>query len=66
MKAVVCESFGSPEVMRIADVPAPAAGAGQVLIDVKAASVNRPDVMQRLGHYPPPPGESEILGLELA
>jgi putative PIG3 family NAD(P)H quinone oxidoreductase len=66
MKAVVMDSFGSAEVMRIAEVAAPVPGPGQVLIEVAATSVNRPDIIQRQGHYPPPPGESEILGLECA
>jgi NADPH2:quinone reductase len=52
--------------MRFGDTPAPQAGDGQVLIRVAATSVNRPDVLQRQGHYPPPPGESPILGLEAA
>ena len=52
--------------MRIGEAPPPRAAAGQVLIDVAATSVNRPDVLQRQGRYPPPPGESEILGLEAA
>jgi len=47
-------------------LPRPAPGAGQVLIRVKAAGVNRPDIVQRLGHYPPPPGAPETLGLEVA
>jgi putative PIG3 family NAD(P)H quinone oxidoreductase len=60
------DSFGAAEVMRVDDIAAPVPGDGQLLIEVAAASVNRPDVVQRQGHYPPPPGESEILGLECA
>lgn len=60
------DSFGAAEVMRVDDIAAPVPRKGQVLIEVAATSVNRPDIVQRQGHYPPPPGESEILGLECA
>ena len=66
MKAVVLEGFGGPEVLKIGEVAAPTPGSGQVLIRVAATSVNRADLMQRQGRYPPPPGESDILGLEVA
>ena len=66
MKAIVLDGFGGPEVLKLGDVEAPVAGAGRVLVAVHATSVNRPDVVQRQGHYPPPPGESPILGLEAA
>ena len=66
MKAVLLDGFGGPEVLRIDDAEVPSPAAGQVLIKVVATSVNRPDIIQREGHYPPPPGESEILGLEVA
>ena len=66
MKAVLLDGTGGPEVMRLGDVERPAVRPGQVLIEVAATSVNRPDVIQRQGNYPPPPGESEILGLEVA
>jgi putative PIG3 family NAD(P)H quinone oxidoreductase len=66
MKAVVLDGFGGPEVLKIGDVAPPTPPAGQVLIRVAATSVNRPDLMQRQGRYPPPPGESAILGLEIA
>ena len=66
MKAIVNDSFGGPEVMRVASVPEPTPGPGQVLVKVVATSVNRPDVVQRQGNYPPPPGDSNILGLEIA
>jgi putative PIG3 family NAD(P)H quinone oxidoreductase len=66
MKAVVLEGFGGPEVLKLGEVAPPTPGAGQVLIRVAATSVNRPDLVQRQGGYPPPPGESEILGLEIA
>lgn len=58
--------FGGPEVLALGEADAPAARADQVLIRVVATSVNRPDAVQRQGHYPPPPGESPILGLEAA
>jgi len=66
---VICveiSSPGPPEVLRPIDRPDPSPGAGEVLIRVAAAGVNRPDVMQRQGHYPPPPGASDIPGLEVA
>lgn len=66
MRHVALESHGKPEVMRIAEGPAPSAGPGEVLIKVAAAGVNRPDVAQRQGMYPPPPDASPILGLEVA
>jgi putative PIG3 family NAD(P)H quinone oxidoreductase len=66
MKAVLLDEFGGPERLRLGDVPSPAPADGQVRIRVAATSVNRPDIVQREGHYPPPKGESEILGLEVA
>ncbi|HLK71921.1 MAG TPA: alcohol dehydrogenase catalytic domain-containing protein, partial [Steroidobacteraceae bacterium] len=57
---------GSAASLHIAQTASPAAAAGEVLIEVHCAGVNRPDVMQRQGHYPPPPGASAILGLEVA
>ena len=57
---------GSAEALKIAERPDPVAGPGQVLIRVRAAGVNRPDLLQRNGVYPPPPGASDILGLEVA
>ncbi|WP_104087246.1 NAD(P)H-quinone oxidoreductase [Arthrobacter sp. GMC3] len=66
MKAIVAPQAGGPEVLTLADVPAPVPGAGEVLIDVVAAGINRADVQQRRGFYPPPPGASEILGLEVS
>jgi putative PIG3 family NAD(P)H quinone oxidoreductase len=64
MKAVVFEQSGGPEVLRLADVPAPTPGEGEILIDVRATALNRADLLQRRGLYPPPAGASEILGLE--
>jgi NADPH:quinone reductase len=66
MKALLLDGFGGPEVLKLERTEAPTAGPGRVLIRVAATSVNRPDVVQRQGHYPPPPGESPILGLEAA
>ncbi len=66
MRAVKIETAGGPEVLRIADMPVPRPASGEVLIAVEAAGVNRPDVFQRQGLYPPPPGASEIPGLEVA
>jgi putative PIG3 family NAD(P)H quinone oxidoreductase len=66
MRAVVMDSFGAADVMRLDEVASPAPTEHQVLIEVAATSVNRPDVIQRQGRYPPPPGESQILGLECA
>ena len=66
MKAITLRDFGGPEMMQYSDVATPTPGPGQLLIRVHATSVNRPDVIQRQGNYPPPPGDSEILGLECA
>ena len=66
MRAVVMNGTGGPEVLALGEAPRPAPGADQVLIRVIATSVNRADTQQRMGNYPPPPGESEILGLEAA
>jgi NADPH2:quinone reductase len=66
MKAVEITSYGAPEVLRLGERPDPAAGTGEVLIRVRASGVNRPDVLQRMGHYPVPPGASDIPGLEVA
>jgi len=66
MKAITLSGFGGPEMMQYSDIETPTPGAGQILIRVHATSVNRPDVIQRQGNYPPPPGDSEVLGLEVA
>ncbi|MBC7945536.1 MAG: NAD(P)H-quinone oxidoreductase [Burkholderiales bacterium] len=66
MRAIAITSFGGPEVLRVAELPLPQPGRGEVLIKVGAAGINRPDVLQRSGRYPPPPGASEIPGLEVA
>jgi putative PIG3 family NAD(P)H quinone oxidoreductase len=64
VKAAVARVPGGPEVLEYVDVPDVEAGPGEILIDVAATAVNRPDLLQRQGLYPPPPGASEILGLE--
>jgi NADPH:quinone reductase len=66
MNAIEITSYGAPEVLRLTERPAPVAGAGEVLIRVAAAGVNRPDVLQRKGLYPVPPGASDLPGLEVA
>ncbi len=67
MKAVIITRPGGPEVLQIVERPKPVCGAGDILIKVAAAGVNRPDVSQRKGNYPPPPGASQdIPGLEIA
>ena len=66
MKAIEITSYGAPEVLCPAERPDPVAGAGEALIRVTASGVNRPDVLQRKGHYPVPPGASDIPGLEVA
>ncbi len=66
MRVIEITSFGGPDVLRLAQRPAPVAGSGEVLIRVAASGVNRPDVLQRTGNYPVPPGASDIPGLEVA
>lgn len=64
MRAITIASPGGPDVLRIASVPDPIPAADEVLIDVTASGVNRADLLQRQGHYPPPPGAPPYLGLE--
>jgi NADPH:quinone reductase len=66
MTAIEITAPGAPDVLKPCKRPVPVAGAGEVLIKVAAAGVNRPDVIQRMGLYPPPPGASDIPGLEIA
>jgi len=66
MRAIEISSYGTPDVLRLVERPDPVAGAGEVLIRVAASGVNRPDVLQRKGHYPVPPGASDLPGLEVA
>jgi NADPH2:quinone reductase len=66
MKAIEITRPGGPETLRLTERPAPVPGAGEVLIRVEAAGINRPDVLQRKGGYAPPPGASDLPGLEIA
>src|SRR5262245_33855608 len=66
MTAIEITTPGGPEVLNPARVPTPRPGSGQILVKVAAAGVNRPDLMQRAGSYPPPPGHSALPGLEIA
>jgi putative PIG3 family NAD(P)H quinone oxidoreductase len=64
MRAIVMDGTGGPEVLRLAELPRPGLRPGEVLLRLAASGINRADLSQRAGSYPPPPGESEILGLE--
>ncbi|MBA2699685.1 MAG: NAD(P)H-quinone oxidoreductase [Nocardioidaceae bacterium] len=64
MRGVVCREDGGPEVLEVREFPDPVAEPGQVVVAVAASAVNRADLQQRQGFYPPPPGETDILGLE--
>jgi len=66
MRAVIAPDPGGPEALRLVDRPDPEPGPGEVAVAVHATAVNRADIMQRRGHYSPPPGASDVLGLELA
>jgi NADPH2:quinone reductase len=66
MRAVVAREPGGPDVLTMVERPVPSPGPGEILIKVAAAGVNRPDMLQRQGHYPVPPGASDVLGLEVA
>ena len=66
MKTVEISAFGAPDVLRLAERPEPVPGSGELLISVSASGINRPDVLQRTGNYPVPPGASDIPGLEVA
>lgn len=66
VRAVVVTSPGGPDVLQVQDVPEPAPGPGEVVVDVAAAGVNRADLLQRAGHYPPPPGAPAWPGLEVS
>lgn len=66
MKAVLLDGFGGLDVLKVGEAERPKPAEGQVLVKVVATSVNRPDLVQREGKYPPPPGDSEILGLEVS
>lgn len=64
MRAVITTGTGGPEVLTIGEVPDPLPGPGEVVLDVAATAVNRADLLQRRGLYPPPPGASDVIGLE--
>lgn len=66
MKAVLLEGFGGLDVLKVGEMERPSPKENEVLVRVHATSINRPDLVQREGKYPPPPGDSEILGLEVA
>lgn len=64
MRAVIADGTGGPEVLSVQEVPDVEPGPGEIAITVAAAALNRADTLQRQGHYPPPPGASEIIGME--
>jgi putative PIG3 family NAD(P)H quinone oxidoreductase len=64
MRAVIASEPGGPEVLTVTDLPDPSPGSGEVVIDMAGTAVNRADIVQRQGNYPPPPGASDVLGLE--
>ena len=66
MKAIIRTGDGGPEVLQLGEIPSPNPTETQVLVDVHATALNRADLIQRRGGYPPPPGDSEVLGLEIA
>jgi putative PIG3 family NAD(P)H quinone oxidoreductase len=66
MREIFFDGAGGPEVIKVHEAPVPTPSPGQVLVEVVAAGVNRPDCIQRAGLYPPPPGETQIPGLEIA
>lgn len=66
MRAVIAEGGGGPDVLRVIEREVPSPGPGEILVRVAAAGINRPDVIQRVGDYPPPPGAPDVLGLEIA
>jgi putative PIG3 family NAD(P)H quinone oxidoreductase len=64
MRAVLADGAGGPEVLAVRELPDPEPGAGEVVLEVAAAGLNRADLLQRQGFYPPPPGASDVLGME--
>ena len=66
MRAIVVRQPGGPEVMQVAEIPDPQPREGDLIVRVRAAGVNRADLLQRAGRYPPPPGEPDTIGLEIA
>ena len=65
MRAIEITQPGAPEVLKICERPIPVPKAGEILIKVHAAGINRPDLLQRTGNYPVPPGASDLPGLEV-
>src|SRR5210317_965611 len=66
MRAVLMDEFGGVDVLKVGEIEKPTPKEHEVLVKVVATSINRPDLVQRQGNYPPPPGDSEILGLEVS
>jgi putative PIG3 family NAD(P)H quinone oxidoreductase len=66
MRAIVVKQPGGPEVLQLSEIPDPRPREGDLIVQVRAAGVNRADLLQRLGRYPPPPGEPDTIGLEIA
>ena len=66
MREMIFDGAGGPEVIKLREAAVPTPGPGKVLVEVVAAGINRPDCIQRAGLYPPPPGESDVPGLEIA
>ena len=64
MRAVIADGAGGPEVLSVAELPDPEPGPGEVVLAVAAAALNRADLLQRQGFYPPPPGASDVIGME--
>ena len=64
MRAVIAPEPGGPEALTVTELPDPEAGTGEVVIDIVASAINRADTLQRQGFYPPPPGASDVLGME--
>ncbi len=64
MRAVIAPDPGGPDALVVTDLPDPSPGEGEVVLDMRATAINRADTMQRQGFYPPPPGASDVLGLE--
>ena len=64
MRAVIATEAGGPEVLTVTELPDPQAGPGEVVLEIAATAVNRADLLQRKGFYPPPPGASDVIGLE--
>jgi putative PIG3 family NAD(P)H quinone oxidoreductase len=64
MRAVIAPDPGGPDALVVADLPDPSPGEGEIVLDMRATAINRADTMQRQGFYPPPPGASDVLGLE--